>query len=393
MMKKFFKVFLAIFILCAMSIHQIYAVSVLKPKKLITLPIEAFHSNLAVHKGTLYYMIYEKRGIYSENSPTFFAKDIMSSKKAVKILEAVDYQPSFHLLSDGNLYITTHYGGGFMGGNLAVLLNKTDIIDNKKDDQIYLVGYGSYDVDIENKKFYGFPDPYFMGESEGKEHFYEFYSDVMHHPNVNFSAVKKDVVYCIKCPYSKNVEDESQYGIVAIDRKTGKDTVLIPGIYNMTMGENQIYYWKQDENDKTANLLYSYSLKDGKTTLICNHKDPDFNIIPIGGKVFFMGNEEYTPKKEGEYFKKYTTLYMAENGKCTPLYSNMEWFVTDGKNMAVLFQGKNKSEIKLINKDGIEFANLTVPVSQANLFISGKDLIVWSWQDKSVRYYEVPNVK
>lgn len=392
-MKKFFKVFLAIFILCAMSIQQIYAVSVLKPKKLITLPIEAFHSNLAVHKGTLYYMIYEKRGIYSENSPTFFAKDIMSSKKAVKILEAVDYQPSFHLLSDGNLYITTHYGGGFMGGNLAVLLNKTDIIDNKKDDQIYLVGYGSYDVDIENKKFYGFPDPYFMGESEGKEHFYEFYSDVMHHPNVNFSTVKKDVVYCIKCPYSKNVDDESQYGIVAIDRKTGKDTVLIPGIYNMTMGENQIYYWKQDENDKTANLLYSYSLKDGKTTLICNHKDPDFNIIPIGGKVFFMGNEEYTPKKEGEYFKKYTTLYMAENGKCTPLYSNMEWFVTDGKNMAVLFQGKNKSEVKLINKDGIEFANLTVPVSQANLFISGKDLIVWSWQDKSVRYYEVPNVK
>ena len=71
----------------------------------------------------------------------------------------------------------------------------------------------------------------------------------------------------------------------------------------------------------------------------------------------------------------------------------MEWFVTDGKNMAVLFQGKNKSEVKLINKDGIEFANLTVPVSQANLFISGKDLIVWSWQDKSVRYYEVPNVK
>lgn len=152
-MKKFFKIFLAIFILCAISIHHIYAVSVLKPKKLITLPIEAFHSNLAVHKGTLYYMIYEKRGIYSENSPTFFAKDIMSSKKAVKILEAVDYQPSFHLLSDGNLYITTHYGGGFMGGNLAVLLNKTDIIDNKKDDQIYLVGYGSYDVDIENKNF------------------------------------------------------------------------------------------------------------------------------------------------------------------------------------------------------------------------------------------------
>jgi len=391
-MKKFFKVFLAIFILCAMSIQQIYAIS-LKPKKLITLPIEAFHDDLAVHKGTLYYMIYEKRGIYSENSPTFFAKDIMSSKKSVKILEAVDYQPSFHLLSDGNLYITTHYGGGFMGGNLAVLLNKTDIIDNKKDDQIYLLGYGSYDVDIENKKFYGFPDPYFMGESEGKEHFHKFYSDVMHHPNVNFSAVKKDIIYCIKCPYSKNVEDESQYGIVAIDRRTKKDTVLIPGIYNMTMGENQIYYWKQDENDKTANLLYSYSLKDGKTTLICNHKDPDFNIIPIGGKVFFMGNEEYTPKKEGEYFKKYTTLYMAENGKCTPLYSNMEWFVTDGKNMAVLFQGKNKSEIKLINKDGIEFANLTVPVSQANLFISGKDLIVWSWQDKSVRYYEVPNVK
>jgi len=69
----------------------------------------------------------------------------------------------------------------------------------------------------------------------------------------------------------------------------------------------------------------------------------------------------------------------------------MKRVVTNGNIVAVLSQHKNNSEVKILNEKGVEIANITVPNNQSDMFIYKNELIVWSWQDRTVRYYNIPN--
>ena len=68
----------------------------------------------------------------------------------------------------------------------------------------------------------------------------------------------------------------------------------------------------------------------------------------------------------------------------------MKRVVTNGNIVAVLSQHKNNSEVKILNEKGVEIANITVPNNQSDMFIYKNELIVWSWQDRTVRYYNIP---
>ena len=69
----------------------------------------------------------------------------------------------------------------------------------------------------------------------------------------------------------------------------------------------------------------------------------------------------------------------------------MKRVVTNGNIVAVLSQHKNNSEVKILNEKGVEISNITVPNNQSDMFIYKNKLIVWSWQDRTVRYYNIPN--
>ena len=68
----------------------------------------------------------------------------------------------------------------------------------------------------------------------------------------------------------------------------------------------------------------------------------------------------------------------------------MKRVVTNGNVVAILSQHKKNSEVKILNENGIEIANITVPNNQSDMFIYKNELIVWSWQDRTVRYYNIP---
>ena len=68
----------------------------------------------------------------------------------------------------------------------------------------------------------------------------------------------------------------------------------------------------------------------------------------------------------------------------------MKRVVTNGNIVAVLSQHKNNSEVKILNEKGVEISNIAVPNNQSDMFIYKNELIVWSWQDRTVRYYNIP---
>ena len=89
--------------------------------------------------------------------------------------------------------------------------------------------------------------------------------------------------------------------------------------------------------------------------------------------------------------KKNAYLFTVYNKRPKLLYSAMKRVVTNGNIVAVLSQHKNNSEVKILNEKGVEISNIAVPNNQSDMFIYKNELIVWSWQDRTVRYYNIPN--
>ena len=387
-----FLMIISIFILPSNAVTKLY------PKATIKLPIKAFESDIAVYNKYIFYNIaYRDLDHYKTYSKSAFNKE-----KAKQINQVGDPYgvklPVFKILSDQKLYSIAWVGGGFMGGININQLNK--------DKSIYMnASYkGTHEIDPFKNRIESFSDPFFMNEgvngywyclfdNDIDKDLYES-SDILKMAPL-FSSIAKDYTYAVNYQYNnpgdydeENQDDDSNTikapGIVAIKNTNNKKEMLIPDVQNMVMGDGKIYYYKKEAN-KGLYSIYSYSLKNKSTELICSNAKFDDNILnkninyfPVKNNIFFMGD------------KNYSKLFTVSNKKPKLLYSAMKRVVTNGNIVAVLSQHKNNSEVKILNEKGVEIANLTVPNNQSDMFIYKNELIVWSWQDKTVRYYNVP---
>lgn len=396
-MKKLLRLSIFLMII-SIFIFPSNAVTKLYPKATIKLPIKAFESDIAVYNKYIFYNIaYRDLDHYKT-----YSKSVFSKEKAKQINQVGDPYgvklPVFKILSDQKLYSIAWVGGGFMGGININQLNK--------DKSIYMNAYdkGTHEINPFKNKIESFSDPFFMNEGVNGSWYCLFDNDIdkdfYQSSNILkmaplFSSIAKDYTYAVNYQYNnpgdydeENQDDDSNTikapGIVAINNTNNKKEMLIPDVQNMVMGDGKIYYYKKEAN-KGLYSIYSYSLKNKSTELICSNAKFDDNIhskninyFPVKNNIFFMGD------------KNYSKLFTVSNKKPKLLYSAMKRVVTNGSIVAVLSQYKNNSEVKILNEKGVEIANITVPNNQSDMFIYKNELIVWSWQDRTVRYYNVP---
>jgi len=376
------------------------AVTKLYPKASVKLPVEAFKSDIAVYNKYIFYSIaYRDLEHYKT-----YSKSVFSNEKAKQINKIEDYYgvqlPVFKILSDQKLYSIAWVGGASMGGININQLNKDRSIYMNAPDR------GTHEINPFKNKIESFSDPFFMNEgingswycffdNDIDKYFYESSNILKMAPL--FSSIAKDYTYAVNYQYNnsndqdENTENQDKNssgikapGIIAINNSNYKKEMLIPNVQNMLMGDGKIYYYKKESN-KGLYSIYSYSLKNKSTELICSNAKFDDNILsnsinyfPAKNNIFFMGD------------KNHSKLFTVSNKKPKLLYSAMKRVVTNGNIVAVLSQHKNNSEVKILNEKGVEIANITVPNNQSDMFIYKNELIVWSWQDRTVRYYDVP---
>ena len=396
-MKKLLRLSIFLMII-SIFIFPSNAVTKLYPKATIKLPIKAFESDIAVYNKYIFYNIaYRDLDHYKT-----YSKSAFNNEKAKQINQVGDPYgvklPVFKILSDQKLYSIAWVGGGFMGGININQLNK--------DKSIYMnASYkGTHEINPFKNKIESFSDPFFMNEGVNGSWYCLFDNDIdkdfYQSSNILkmaplFSSIAKDYTYAVNYQYNnpgdydeENQDDDSNTikapGIVAIKNTNNKKEMLIPDVQNMVMGDGKIYYYKKETN-KGLYSIYSYSLKNKSTELICSNAKFDDNILskninyfPVKNNIFFMGD------------KNYSKLFTVSNKKPKLLYSAMKRVVTNGSIVAVLSQYKNNSEVKILNEKGVEIANIIVPDNQSDMFIYKNELIVWSWQDRTVRYYDIP---
>ena len=396
-MKKLLRLSIFLMII-SIFIFPSNAVTKLYPKATVKLPIKAFESDIAVYNKYIFYNIaYRDLDHYKT-----YSKSAFNNEKAKQINQVGDPYgvklPVFKILSDQKLYSIAWVGGGFMGGININQLNK--------DKSIYMnaSGKGTHEINPFKNKIESFSDPFFMNEGVNGSWYCLFDNDIdkdfYQSSNILkmaplFSSIAKDYTYAVNYQYNnpgdydeENQDDDSNTikapGIVAIKNTNNKKEMLIPDVQNMVMGDGKIYYYKKEAN-KGLYSIYSYSLKNKSTELICSNAKFDDNILskninyfPVKNNIFFMGD------------KNHSKLFTISNKKPKLLYSAMKRVLTNGSIVAVLSQHKNNSEVKILNEKGVEIANITVSNNQSDMFIYKNELIVWSWQDRTVRYYDVP---
>lgn len=414
-MKKMRKIllFIFVFLIAFGASSYSYAFSP-KLEKKVKLNKSSFHSDMAVHKGKLYYTDVKIKNQEKDSKGNLFGgscdvkvyeRDLKTGKitlvNSYDSYSLIGKEISFKILSDGNIYMIYHLGGGVMGHDIVYGLTGPSRGKN-----VLSYNYGNFQFDSDKKSIIITPTgPWDNGnivrEMNGKTYSQtevESYSGVYFLEYLKgkgrafsyadkYSALRGDTLYLKKVSDKK--DKFNSYDLIAFDLETESEIWLAEGIHSMFMGKDEIYFIRDIPTKKDIaepqKMLYKYDLKSKETTLLSKEKNPSYDILPIDGNVFFTDYNEFS-----EDAKK-PNLYMAKgDGSGTKkLYSNVDEVVSDGEKLAVIISNKKGSNIEFIDGNGKKLGKITVPQTHVGVFLSGDECIVWSWQNRSVNYYKL----
>ena len=414
-MKKMRKIllFIFVFLIAFGASSYSYAFSP-KLEKKVKLNKSSFHSDMAVHKGKLYYTDVKIKNQEKDSKGNLFGgscdvkvyeRDLKTGKitlvNSYDSYSLIGKEISFKILSDGNIYMIYHLGGGVMGHDIVYGLTGPSRGKN-----VLSYNYGNFQFDSDKKSIIITPTgPWDNGnivrEMNGKTYSQtevESYSGVYFLEYLKgkgrafsyadkYSALKGNTLYLKKASDKK--DKFNNYDLIAFDLETESETWLAEGIHSMFMGKDEVYFLRDLPTKKDISepqkMLYKYDLKSKETTLLSKEKNPSYDILPIDGNVFFVDAGEYST--DG----KKPNLFMAKgDGSGTKkLYSNVDEVVSDGEKLAVVISNKKGTNIDFIDGHGKKLGKITVPQTHVGVFLSGDECIVWSWQNRSVNYYKL----
>ena len=413
-MKKMHKIllFIFVFLIAFGASSSSYAFSP-KLEKKVKLNKSSFHSDMAVHKGKLYYTDVKIKNQEKDSKGNLFGgscdvkvyeRDLKTGKTTLinsyDSYSLIGKEISFKVLTDENLYMIYHLGGGFMGSDFVYGLTGLN-----KGKNILTYNYGNFEFDSDKKSIIITPTGAYSGdivrEMNGKTYSQtevESYSGVYFLEYLKgkgraFSYADKYSALRGNTLYLKKVSDKkdkfNNYDLIAFDLETESETWLAEGIHSMFMGKDEVYFLRDLPTKKDIaepqKMLYKYDLKTKETTLLSKGNNPSYDILPIDGNVFFADYDDFSTGT------KKSNLFMAKgDGSGTKkLYSNVDEVVSDGEKLAVIISNKKGTNIDFIDGNGKKLGKITVPQTHVGVFLSGDECIVWSWQNRSVNYYKL----
>lgn len=413
-MKKMRKIllFIFVFLIAFGASSYSYAFSP-KLEKKVKLNKSSFHSDMAVHKGKLYYTDVKIKNQEKDSKGNLlggscdvkvYERDLKTGKTTLinsyDSYSLIGKEISFKVLTDGNLYMIYHLGGGFMGSDFVYGLTGPN-----KGKNILTYNYGNFQFDSDKKSIIITPTGAYSGdivrEMNGKKYSQtevESYSGVYFLENLKgkgrvfsyadkYSALRGNTLYLKKDLDTK--DNFNAYDLIAFNLETESETWIAEGIHSMFMGKDEVYFLRDLPTKKDIaepqKMLYKYDLKSKETTLLSKEKNPSYDILTIDGNVFFTDYNEFS-----EDAKK-PNLYMAKGdvSGTKKLYSNVDEVVSDGEKLAVIISNKKGTNIDFIDGNGKKLGKITVPQTHVGVFLLGDECIVWSWQNRSVNYYKL----
>lgn len=168
------------------------------------------------------------------------------------------------------------------------------------------------------------------------------------------------------------------YPLYAIDLKNGQHTELLTHVHSFILGKDKIYFKKEDGKE-----IYSFDIETGKEEKLISLFEKYQNYFSVGDDLFSTMTLD---KSLG--VQTLVNLYHHQSGKWQLLAKEVAKPVYSDSHLVYLQPTTKGNYIVITDSAGKILAKISVNHKEVDYFLNDDELIVWSWQDETVRYYE-----
>lgn len=348
------------------------ALTSLKENKALKMPLSAFKEPFFYKNGNVFYFVNRTESIeFWRQALNGKAEKIGSA--AISGKDTLGYHYA-ELYPSQDLLFASHFGGATLGSSKHYLLpdrenatlfsqNRYSFIKSHKDGFVAslfsvsgpMVGLQFIDRNGNHKSFGTEDNIYSKGVIEGNM-LYALVQNVLSSSTVQAGAPL----------YQINLND-------------GKHTKLLDRIYDFALNGNKIYY-RMSEPDKD---IYCYDMATQKTKKVQSLFETNHNFSVMGNTLFtgiVLNSDDSNTK---------TNLYRNQGGKWQLIAKEVQKPQFSNSHL-VYVQKEGKNNILVItDSKGNAQAKIMAGQKEIDYFLNSKELIYWSWQDQTVRYFKL----
>lgn len=349
--------------------HSFTALKEKPEDKALKMPLIAFKEPFIYQDGHVYSFHRQENLIQFWRKSLHGSVEIIGSANiAVKNMEG--YHQAIAYPNDTILF-TSHFGGATMGSDKHYLLSENKAAKLLSEKRFSFLQ--SYDKGFVGALF-GVTGPQsglvkidFNGTEQSFGNKNSYYQK---------GIAREDTLYVLVSESDINKENHSS--LYAIDIKNGKHTKLLDKVFDFIVDEHQIYF--RQERDKQ---IYSYPLSGGNPKKVVPLFDLAQEYFSTGEKLFSTVRLPQSGNKE------IFNLYREENGKWEFLAKEIRKPLFSESHLVYLTSSEKGQFVVIADEIGKMTHSIPVGVKEVDYFLDDEELIVWSWQDQTVRYYNL----
>ena len=346
----------------------------LKETQSLVLPESAFADPIVYKNGLLFYFVN-----HGENSTSldFWRRPLNGQAEKIgsaEIADGIKMPIGYHypwLLSNNDLFFTSHFGGAIMGSEQQYFLpasGQSRLISNQR--LSWLIPWQEQWIG----SYFSVTGPlpgFFLMNQQGEVKDIDSSDQIFSVPDDSKYCVQDDLLFV-----SAKNQSGGRQDLYQINLKTNEQKKLAFNINQYLADQNSIYYTA----NQTDSPLYRLNPATGQSETFISLPQKEYRSLSVYNGVAMLVQIQYQS----------SDLYRSYNGQWQRLVADIDYRCQrNAEHLVYRATHQGKHYIVVCASDGIAQAAFRSENQDVDFALNGNELIIWSWQDQTVRYFKL----
>lgn len=346
----------------------------LKETQSLVLPKSAFADPIVYKNGLLFYFVN-----HGENSTSldFWRRPLNGQAEKIgsaEIADGIKMPIGYHypwLLSNNDLFFTSHFGGAIMGSEQQYFLpasGQSRLISNQR--LSWLIPWREQWIGSYFSVTGPLPGLFLMNQ-QGEVKDIDSSDQIFSVPDDSKYCVQGDLLFV-----SAKNQSGGRQDLYQINLKTNEQKKLAFNINQYLADQNSIYYTA----NQTDSPLYRLNPATGQSEVFISLPQKEYRSLSVYNGVAMLVQIQYQS----------SDLYRSYNGQWQRLVADIDYRCQrNAEHLVYRATHQGKHYIVVCASDGIAQAAFRSENQDVDFALNGNELIIWSWQDQTVRYFKL----
>ncbi len=346
----------------------------LKETQSLVLPKSAFADPIVYKNGLLFYFVN-----HGENSTSldFWRRPLNGQAEKIgsaEIADGIKMPIGYHypwLLSNNDLFFTSHFGGAIMGSEQQYFLpdsGQSRLISNQR--LSWLIPWREQWIGSYFSVTGPLPGLFLMNQ-QGEVKDIDSSDQIFSVPDDSKYCVQGDLLFV-----SAKNQSGGRQDLYQINLKTNEQKNLAFNINQYLADQNSIY----DTANQTDSPLYRLNPATGQSETFISLPQKEYRSLSVYNGVAMLVQIQYQS----------SDLYRNYNGQWQRLVADIDYRCQrNAEHLVYRATHQGKHYIVVCASDGIAQAAFRSENQDVDFALNGNELIIWSWQDQTVRYFKL----